>query len=406
MSAADKSGVVYFLLHLPKTAGQTIQYHLAEHGRAESVWLPRLASWPLRLLGRRHHPSDIRDLRQVRAVTGHEIGCSLERHFAGREIRRVVLLREPLDLQLSLYNYRMMNHLNKGLGTYSFALHLKSQPRNFMAHWLLARWLEIPSLRLTAMAESDKYDLLNRVLAGFWFVADHRACDRLIAAIAADLEVPAAAKRRNTAQQWHRQINWDPLTKAALSPALIDAVRRQNPLDQALWESWRDANFGTSDVLPQPLAGLGRMGGLIHEARRPLMAVGRTALRQRPTWLRAARPQRGLRSGVYQADRARDAGKWQLAARLYRRALAEDPSLAAIWAQYGHMLWMLGDVAGTERAYREALRRAPVDADTRAQVDQGLRLIGWSDEAADAVRQAVMRCPKRGVAAAQTLLNR
>jgi tetratricopeptide (TPR) repeat protein len=191
-----------------------------------------------------------------------------------------------------------------------------------------------------------------------------------------------------------------------LSPALIDAVRRQNPLDQALWESWRDANFGTSDVLPQPLAGLGRMGGLIHEARRPLMAVGRTALRQRPTWLRAARPQRGLRSGVYQADRARDAGKWQLAARLYRRALAEDPSLAAIWAQYGHMLWMLGDVAGTERAYREALRRAPVDADTRAQVDQGLRLIGWSDEAADAVRQAVMRCPKRGVAAAHTLLNR
>ena len=71
--------------------------------------------------------------------------------------------------------------------------------------------------------------------------------------------------------------------------------------------------------------------------------------------------------------------------------------------QYGHVLWVLGDVAAAERAYREAARLAPGDADMLAQVDQALQLAGWQGDAADAYRQAVSLDPGLGAAAADAL---
>ena len=97
------------------------------------------------------HPGGTR----IRAVFGHNLGRSLEKYFSDREIRRVVLLRDPISLHLSLYNHRMMLHLTKGLGTYSFDLHLKALPRNFIAHRLLSRWLEIPWPVLMAMTDQQ-----------------------------------------------------------------------------------------------------------------------------------------------------------------------------------------------------------------------------------------------------------
>jgi hypothetical protein len=151
----DATTPVYFFLHIPKTAGQTIQYHLAEHSQPGAFWTPPGMLFPLSLLRRFRLPASGPE-NPVRAVAGHDIVRSLERQFPGREIRRVVLLREPLSLQLSLYNYRMMNHLAKGLGTYPFAVHLRAQPRDFIARWLLNRWLEIPWPRLMAMSDDDK----------------------------------------------------------------------------------------------------------------------------------------------------------------------------------------------------------------------------------------------------------
>src|SRR5205807_2684088 len=125
-SPVDASAAVYFLLHIPRTAGQTVQYHLAEHCAPGMVWIPRRAPFPVSLTRQRYRFDGIGDAAQVRAVAGHDVARSLEQHFRGREIRRAVLLRDPLSLQLSLYNYRMMNHLNRGFGTYSFDLHLRA----------------------------------------------------------------------------------------------------------------------------------------------------------------------------------------------------------------------------------------------------------------------------------------
>jgi len=229
-SPVDANAAVYFLLHIPRTAGQTIQYHLAEHCPPGTVWVSQRSPFPVSLIGREYRSDGLADPAQVRAVAGHEIGCSLESLFRGREIRRAVLLRDPLSLQLSLYNYRMMNHLNRGFGTYSFDLHLRALPRDWVAHRLLAGWLEIPWPRLMTMSGAEKYRILNRMLAQFWFVGSHVDCDRLIAAVGPDLGAPPVARPRNTAQQWQKQIYWEPLTAEDLSPAQREAVMTRHPL--------------------------------------------------------------------------------------------------------------------------------------------------------------------------------
>jgi hypothetical protein len=63
-----------------------------------------------------------------------------------------VLLRDPLELQISFYNWQMMDNLAKGLGTYDW--HLRALPRNFIAHFLLSRWLEIRWRRLMVMIDA------------------------------------------------------------------------------------------------------------------------------------------------------------------------------------------------------------------------------------------------------------
>ena len=386
--AIEANRAVYFILHIPKTAGQTIQYHLAEHCPPGAFWSPRRVPYPLSLFGSRRRRGDRGDASRVRAVAGHDLGSSLDRQFPGREIRRVALLREPLSLQLSLYNYRMMNHLAKGLGTYGFAVHLRAQPRDFIAHWLLARWLEIPWPRLLVMSDADKYRLLNRALGQFWFVGDYTDCDRVIAALAPDLAVPAIARPRNTADQWHKQIKWEPLTEAAISPGLREAVRRQNPIDGALWESWHDAGFDAAAVQPRPLPPEAPAGFLMHEAARPFFLLTRWARREGAPRLPFARAKSGLRSGIARADLARDAGQWPLAARYYRQALSEEPELPAIWVQYGHMLKESGDAAAAEAAYRESLRLDPENADTHLQLGHALKLLGRVEDAEAAYRSA------------------
>ena len=398
-SPVDAKAAVYFLLHIPRTAGQTIQYHLAEHCPPGTVWIPPRSPFPLSWIGNRQRRDGIGDAARVCAVAGHDVGRSLEQDFRGREIRRAVLLRDPLSLQLSLYNYRMMNHLNRGFGTYSFDLHLRALPRDWVAHRLLARWLEIPWPRLMVMSAAEKYRILNEMLASFWFVGSHADCDRLIAAIAPDLGAPPTARARNTAQQWQKQIYWEPLTAEDLSSRQRQAVLSRNRLDTAIWESWRSAGFDTAAVCPRPLeAGAGN-GFVEDEAVRPAFLLARW-LRRSGLWRSEERSRSGLRSGFARADEARAAGQWRLAADHYRRALDEEPRAPAIWVQYGHMLKLCGEPAAAEQAYRESLRLDPDNADTHLQLGHVLALQQRPGEAAEAYRQALALDPALDAAAA------
>jgi lipopolysaccharide biosynthesis protein/GT2 family glycosyltransferase/tetratricopeptide (TPR) repeat protein len=99
------------------------------------------------------------------------------------------------------------------------------------------------------------------------------------------------------------------------------------------------------------------------------------------------------------ADRARDAGQWELAARLYRKALDRDPHNPPIWVQYGHALKESGELrkpdrlAQAEVAYRRALSLDPGAADTYLQLGHVLKLQGKIEEAQAAYLRAVALDP-------------
>jgi tetratricopeptide (TPR) repeat protein len=87
------------------------------------------------------------------------------------------------------------------------------------------------------------------------------------------------------------------------------------------------------------------------------------------------------------ADRARDAGQWELAARLYRKALERNPRNPPIWVQYGHALKESGELrdpdklAQAEIAYRRALSLDPSAADSHMQLGHILKIQGKIDGA-------------------------
>jgi tetratricopeptide (TPR) repeat protein len=381
---ADPSAPVYFILHIPKTAGQTIQQHLADHCAPGASWGPHQAPRLQALSGPRYDPGSFPEASRIRAVFGHNLSRSLEKYFLEREIRRVVLLRDPIGLHLSLYNHRMMLHLAKGLGTYSFGLHLRALRCDFIAHRLLARWLETPWPVLMAMTDQQKYAALNRALSQFWFVGSYTDCDRLVAAISRDLGLPAAARRRNTAAEWEKRVTWQPLKAAELPPATHEAILADNPLDLALWESWHTAGFNPARVRPRPLESPRRSFFLAHEIVRPIFTG---VCRYQRDWVPRLHAGRAGGAGgpkILRAERAQEARKWKLAARHYREVLLDMPNAPEIWVQYGHALKESGNVAEAETAYRNSIELEPSSADAHLQLGHALKIQGRIDEAVGA----------------------
>jgi len=85
---------------------------------------------------------------------------------------------------------------------------------------------------------------------------------------------------------------------------------------------------------------------------------------------------RGGADLLAEADRQRDAGAWDTAARGYASWLALHPQDAAITIQLGHCLRETGDAAGALAAYRRAARWRPQDADLQVHIGHALKLGG------------------------------
>jgi tetratricopeptide (TPR) repeat protein len=366
---------VYFLLHVPKSAGTTIEDHLRYYMVRQQLWMPPPPSTLAMLRGRRFRHDGIPDLGEVRALSGHWLARSLENRFPGRAIRRTLLLRDPIGFHVSLYNHRMMFALARGLPTCTFERHFWALPRDLVAIFLLWQWLELPPARLITTSDEDKYALLNKVLADFWFVGAHSDCDRLIASIAGDLGVPAAAQRRNTSLAWQRSVAWQPLTPGELPVSTRAKILSRNPIHAALWENWREAGFDPARVRPRPLPknrqGRLGLGSLLHAAIF-VQSIGFGELIVAPLW-----------EPAIDAGRA---GDWQRALLLYREALRRVPGFPEVWVGYGHALLQSGDPAAAEAAYRRAVELDGTAAAPHLHHGQALRLLSRMDEAREAFR--------------------
>ncbi len=106
-------------------------------------------------------------------------------------------------------------------------------------------------------------------------------------------------------------------------------------------------------------------------------------------------------SQITLADRARDVGRWEVAARHYRKALGRNPGQASIWVQYGHALKEQGLLQGAEEAYRRAVALDETTADTHLQLGHALKLQGRLYDAGEAYITAYQLDPEAPFAAAE-----
>jgi hypothetical protein len=286
---------VHFVYHVPKCAGRTIDRHLAACLSGNAYYRTRKRRGLGRFLLTRHDSGKMPDPSQTQAVGGHFLGISVEPPFAERELKRSILLRDPVSHIVSYYNFRMVRYLSEGLHPYSFELAYAATQRNFIAHYILRNFLELPWTRLARFSDQEKYDIVNAFLATFWYVGDYRLCDDLIAALAAKLGIPSRATPRNTRAEWERRVRWRTLDVDDLSTDAISQIRRENLLDQMLWETWHEARDNTATIRPRALGSRHAQGFVSTEAVRFVSQVLRRVQRRwgpfeayRPERLRAA----------------------------------------------------------------------------------------------------------------------
>ena len=88
-------------------------------------------------------------------------------------------------------------------------------------------------------------------------------------------------------------------------------------------------------------------------------------------------------------DRCRDQGDFAGAANAYGAALHRDPTMTAIWVQYGHALKETGRPAKALAAYGKALALAPELADSHLQIGHAYKIARRFRESRDAYARAL-----------------
>ena len=250
---------VYFLVHVPKCAGTTVEAHFEQHLGAGYLHAPRWDSVVRNFTGNRYSFGvDDPLLAPVRAVSGHSLSANLADHFPGREVRECVLLREPEGFFLSFWNYRMARHYERGQKPPpDFLRWYGAQRRNQITRFLLGRYFGWGVPALYALSTASRLEWLEARLARFRFVGGHRHASEMIAGISRDLGIPEGVEDRNVGQD-------KVLAAADLDPALRERIARENRADQLLHERWKDRRWqGAPDTPLPPLPRLDQPGLLI-----------------------------------------------------------------------------------------------------------------------------------------------
>jgi len=253
--------VLYFV-HVPKCAGRTIESHLMRHLPQDALLRPDRAA-PLRryLTGRSWRAARPEQPERVRVVTGHFFGESIGRWLPRHQRHEAILLRDPVGLFLSWYNFRMKRYANKGLPLTPFEAWYARRERNPVARHLFTTYLgwNVPRFLTT-----DKRTLMENAietLDRFWFVGAHRHADALVARISEILPVPPKAEYRNRTDYRFRD-------RGSLDDGLVNRIAEENDLDIALLERYANRGLDPAAARPAHAPSSGTMAGA--EVRRAI----------------------------------------------------------------------------------------------------------------------------------------
>lgn len=245
-----RNDVLYFV-HVPKCAGTTVEEHFLEHLPAQDVMRPRKSKPIVRYLyGRAWRAPQTYDPAAVRIICGHFFGRATGALLAPHNRLEAILIRDPVGLYLSWYNYRMTRHEGWGRSIPTFEDWYLSQGRNPVARHLLTRHLGWSELRFILAPTSEIVAEARRALDTFWFVGEYKHVDTLLAAATERFGAPSRAPQRNVTQ-------YKFLPREKMSEALIAQVRRENAIDQYLSDRYSDRLFdpAAAKSVPEPLGG-------------------------------------------------------------------------------------------------------------------------------------------------------
>jgi hypothetical protein len=112
-----------FLYHIPKTGGTSLREALSNQLGMHRGFI-HLGPFGDRIRAEQNlkplEQYTREELDRVRVLSGHYLSSRFEQYFPDRDIRRIVLLREPAKRILSQYNHAMRNRARLGLKTIDF----------------------------------------------------------------------------------------------------------------------------------------------------------------------------------------------------------------------------------------------------------------------------------------------
>jgi hypothetical protein len=284
VTASNNSGgrPLNLLVHIPKCAGTTVERYVHANFGDRTI-SPRRRPAPHRFICEPYYAVDFPKCSQrTDFIVGHYFGRSILNHFPDRQARSAVLLRDPVDQIISLYNYRQQRYREAGQRQIPFELWYNSRPYNPLTEFLLLRYLEMSPWRLRCMSPSAVFDTASELLDAFWHVGTHSRCGDLIHRLSEEYGCHDNFTTENVTRE--RLVTFE-----VVPPHVQDKLMSETAIDRRLFQR-------VAGLCPRELGDdTGKVKMLLKDLRRPAAIIAYRAVRAGvfPDFFVATRPKEG-----------------------------------------------------------------------------------------------------------------
>ena len=246
----NTSDCVIIFPHVPKCAGTTVTRHFQNMLLPIELWQVRVRRdfpFPMSLMGRRKNvrlfsrkfdDQPPTDLDNVKFVSAHVIGRSIEHRFKDKDTRIVTLMRDPVAQVVSQYNFYAARLVDRGITPPGFHVYLNLVEPNPVVNFWLRNWLELNQFEIARLSSEEKIEVIESAFEKFWFIGDISHCDELIGKVSNLFGVLSAFESQNTSKQWDNKTGWKSLRVEDLTDSQLRIVRSITAMDRYLWQKW------------------------------------------------------------------------------------------------------------------------------------------------------------------------